>query len=99
MTDSAFLSHWVLSDVVSVQIEKIIAGSSYPAVSSGDIRQLTIDLPPLEEQVNIGRVLDDADAEINALKSRLVATQSIKQGMMQELLTGRTRLQSVEVAA
>ncbi|MBB5633636.1 type I restriction enzyme S subunit [Cryobacterium mesophilum] len=99
LTDPSFLSHWVLSDVVSVQIGKIIAGSNYPAVSSKDVRQLNIELPPLEEQVDIGRTLDDADAEIGALKSRLVVTQNIKQGMMQALLTGRTRLMPAEVTA
>lgn len=44
------------------------------------------------EQAAIAEVLDDADREIAALRSRLVKTRSIKLGMMQQLLTGRTRL-------
>lgn len=98
LTDPSFLSHWVLSDIVSNQIEKIIAGSSYPAVSSRDVRQLNIYLPPVEEQKKIGRILDDVDAEIKTLVSRLTIVQRIKQGMMQELLTGRTRLVPAETA-
>jgi type I restriction enzyme S subunit len=37
-------------------------------------------------------VLSDMDAEIAALERRLVKTRALKQGMMQELLTGKTRL-------
>lgn len=91
-TDSKYLAQWVLSGDVANQIERIIAGSNYPAVSSGDVRRLELQLPRVEEQAAIGRVLQDADAEIEALERRLEATRAIKQGMMHELLTGRTRL-------
>jgi len=49
-------------------------------------------LPGHDEQVAIAGALDDADAEINGLRRRLVKVRNIKQGMMQELLTGRTGL-------
>ncbi len=91
-TDSKYVAQWVLSGDVVNQIERIIAGSNYPAVSSGDVRRLELQLPPVDEQEAIGRVLQDADDEIEALERRLEATRAIKQGMMQELLTGRTRL-------
>lgn len=55
--------------------------------------------PTLAEQLAIVAVLDDADAEIEALERRLEATRAIKQGMMQELLTGRTRLLPSEASA
>ena len=45
-----------------------------------------------EEQSAIATVLSDMDAEIAALEARRDKTKGIKQGMMQELLTGRTRL-------
>ena len=48
--------------------------------------------PPLEEQTAIAEVLSDMDAEIAALDQRLAKTRALKQGMMQELLTGKTRL-------
>jgi len=44
------------------------------------------------EQAAIASVLFDMDAEIVALETRLAKTRELKQGMMQELLTGRTRL-------
>jgi len=49
-------------------------------------------LPPPEEQAAIAGVLSDMDAEIEALEARLEKTRLLKQGMMQELLTGHTRL-------
>lgn len=48
--------------------------------------------PSYEEQTAIATILSDMDAEIQALEQRLGKTRQIKQGMMQELLTGKTRL-------
>jgi type I restriction enzyme S subunit len=44
------------------------------------------------EQAAIAAVLSDMDAEIDALERRAAKTRAIKQGMMQQLLTGRVRL-------
>ncbi|MET8483396.1 restriction endonuclease subunit S [Streptomyces tendae] len=49
-------------------------------------------VPSEEEQAAVAQVLADADDEIDALKARVEKARSVKQGMMQELLTGRTRL-------
>lgn len=56
------------------------------------LADIEVSLPERSEQAAIGRVIRDADAEIEALERRLQATRAVKQGMMQELLTGRTRL-------
>ncbi len=48
--------------------------------------------PPLPEQTAIAAVLTEMDAELAVLEQRHAKTRAIKQGMMQELLTGRTRL-------
>ena len=56
-------------------------------------QNFTIDLPPsLAEQKAIAEVLSDMDAEISELEMQKAKFESIKQGMMQELLTGKTRL-------
>jgi len=60
---------------------------------------LEVDLPELPEQRAIADVLRDADHELDALGRRLEAARAIKQGMMQELLTGRTRLVPTEASA
>jgi type I restriction enzyme S subunit len=49
-------------------------------------------LPPTDEQKAIASALSEMDADLSALESRLAKTRDLKQGMMQELLTGRTRL-------
>lgn len=57
------------------------------------ISNVRIELPPtIAEQIAIAAVLSDMDAELAALEARRDKTHALKQGMMQELLTGRTRL-------
>ena len=63
------------------------------------INRLDVYMPDVEEQRAIARVLVDVDDELDGLSRRLEATRAIKQGMMQELLTGRTRLAVKEDAA
>jgi type I restriction enzyme, S subunit len=53
---------------------------------------MSILLPDITEQQAIATVLSDMDAEIVALERRRDKTRALKQGMMQELLTGKTRL-------
>ena len=78
---------------MSAQVQKLLAGSNYPAVNSGDVGRLRVPCPPtLPEQRAIATVLFDMDAEIVALERRLDKTRAIKQGMMQQLLTGSMRL-------
>ena len=56
------------------------------------VQEFRLPLPPLPEQRAIATVLSDMDAEITALERRLDKTRAIKQGMMQQLLTGSIRL-------
>lgn len=58
----------------------------------GEFSRIEVDLPDPDEQRAIATVLRDAESEIEALERRLDATRDIKQGIVQELLTGRTRL-------
>ncbi|RYG99298.1 MAG: restriction endonuclease subunit S [Alphaproteobacteria bacterium] len=60
------------------------------------LKIVEVRLPSLEEQVAIGAVLSDMDAELSALEARRDKTRALKQAMMQELLTGKTRLLDVE---
>jgi type I restriction enzyme S subunit len=67
-------------------------GTKVSGISKRNIPKLTLSFPPLPEQTAIAAVLSDMDAELAALETQLHKTRAIKQGMMQELLTGRTRL-------
>ncbi|WP_404360208.1 restriction endonuclease subunit S [Methylotuvimicrobium sp. KM1] len=87
-----YLYQHLFSSVINNQIEMLISGSNYPAINSGDVRQLKVQIGGVEEQTAIATILSDMDEEIQALQQRLNKTRQIKQGMMQELLTGKTRL-------
>lgn len=71
----------------------LCGGSTFLEIGKGQLVTYEIRLP-LEkaEQTAIAAVLSDMDAELAALEQRLAKTRALKQGMMQELLTGRTRL-------
>ena len=68
------------------------SGSTFLELSKKDAESLELYLPPFDEQVAIASVFSDMDAEIEALERRRYKTRLLKQGMMQELLTGRVRL-------
>jgi len=62
-------------------------------ITQGRFRQLSVRYPPTKpEQTAIAEVLTDMDAELAALEQRREKTRALKHAMMQELLTGRTRL-------
>jgi type I restriction enzyme S subunit len=67
-------------------------GTKVSGINKSNIGKLKIAFPGKSEQIAIAAVLSDMDAEIAALERRREKTRALKQGMMQELLTGRTRL-------
>jgi type I restriction enzyme, S subunit len=66
--------------------------TSVAAIYTRDLLRTPFIVPPLPEQCAIAGVLSDMDAEIAALEARCDKTRALKHGMMQGLLTGRTRL-------
>ena len=97
-SDDAVIPAWV---VLYFHTEKgakqLLEGKGHtgvPAIAqpTRTFRNLNIPLPTIREQTAIAEVLSDMDAEIAALEERLAKTRALKQGMMQELLTGKTRL-------
>jgi type I restriction enzyme S subunit len=74
------------------QITLLTNSSSQGNIGMGDIEKLTLFLPPFSEQIAIAKVLREMDTELESLGRRRAKTRDVKQGMMQELLTGRIRL-------
>jgi type I restriction enzyme S subunit len=66
--------------------------SGVPSLNAKTVHSIEASLPPILEQTAIATALSDMDAEIAALERRRDKTKLLKQGMMQELLTGKTRL-------
>ena len=94
LADSNFIYFWTIRDCLRKELEGEMVGSAgHRRVPFSAIQNYQIPCPPAkEEQTAIATILSDMDEEIQALSKRLTKTRQIKQGMMQELLTGKTRL-------
>lgn len=90
---SEFIYHIIhVDDFVNGVLDRC-TGTSYPAINPGKLAEIIVRIPEaVAEQKAIASVLSDMDAEIAALEAKLSKYESIKQGMMQELLTGKARL-------
>lgn len=73
-------------------LKSLAQGATRYNLSKTALLKVAFPLPSLEEQTAIAAILSDMDTELAALESRLAKARQIKQGMMQELLTGRIRL-------
>ena len=90
-----FLAYWFRATGGRALMTFLAQGSTRYNLSKDAFREACISIPPtLAEQQAIAAVLSDMDAEIAALEAKRAKYESIKQGMMQELLTGRTRLEA-----
>lgn len=77
---------------------RLAAGTKVLATTRSYISSIALTLPGVDEQRSIAEVLKNADAEIVLLERRLESARAVKIGMMQELLTGRSRLPLTEEA-
>jgi len=81
------------SDIGQKQIDGYQAGGNREGLNFKQVRQLKFAISDdINEQIAIATILSDIDTEIQALQQRLDKTRDIKQGMMQQLLTGKVRL-------
>jgi type I restriction enzyme S subunit len=88
-TDQGFLFY----SLVNKNILDYINGGTRAKLNKSEMFKIEIWLPmKKEEQESISKILIEMDMEISSIESKLIKSQSIKQGMMQELLTGKTRL-------
>lgn len=84
---------WLAAVLQRMNLNQYSESSAQPGLSVSKLLMLEVLVPPTrDEQTAIATVLSDMDAEITALEARRDKTRLLKQGMMQELLTGRTRL-------
>jgi type I restriction enzyme, S subunit len=87
-----FVYYAFQTEAVIRQMELLTNSSSQGNLGMGDIERLVLLLPGTEEQQVIADILSEVDADIDAQEARLAKACQIRQGMMQELLTGRIRL-------
>jgi type I restriction enzyme S subunit len=90
--DPTFLSYQFHSERFRADVRSVAVGQTMASLNTKILNGLVVYLPTLAEQTAIAEVLSDMDAELAALEARRDKTRLLKQGMMQELLTGKTRL-------
>jgi type I restriction enzyme S subunit len=100
-TDTAyapFLSFQFHSEPFKASVRTVAVGQTMASLNTHILNGVCVTLPSLPEQTAIADVLSQMDTELSALETRRQKTRAVKQGMMQELLTGRTRLVPTDVA-
>ena len=92
MLASDFLFQYLTSDSFKRAIGGQATGSAQLNFGPSHVAKVSTSLPEYSEQTAIATILSDMDAELAALEEKLAKARRLKQGMMQELLTGRIRL-------
>jgi len=90
--DGAFVLHTLLSERFTDFVIGVSTRSGIPKVNRAELAEYALTVPDSLEQRAISAVLDQADAQIIALEKLIAKKKAVKQGTMQQLLTGRTRL-------
>ena len=90
--DSRWLCYLMNSSVGLAQIGNVQYGTAQKQFNISDAINFRYSVPPLDEQKSIADALSDADALIESLDQLIAKKRQIKQGAMQELLTGKRRL-------
>lgn len=93
---SSYCSRFIFYQLQSMSLVRQIAlltnSSSQGNIGMGDIERLVVGCPHYDEQIAISTIISAHDDEIEMLETKLQKARHLKQGMMQELLTGRVRL-------
>ena len=87
-----FFLQSILSSEGQTRLKGQMAGNAITRLTLEKIRRFEFAIPSFDEQKAIAEVLSAMDLELEKLQKRLAKIKAVKQGMMQELLTGRTRL-------
>ncbi|ACO03339.1 MAG TPA: restriction endonuclease subunit S [Persephonella sp.] len=92
-TNNKFINFYLNSFTFKNLLNKVLDGQAIPTLSQYQLSNLLLPLPPLPEQKDIAKVLSDIDNLIESLDKLIEKKKLIKKGAMQELLTGKKRLQ------
>lgn len=91
--DAKYVQHALSSPAARARLQRVMNGSALQEIPIAELREFRIALPrSRKEQVTIATALSDADALIESLEQLIAKKRQIKQGAMQELLTGKRRL-------
>jgi len=94
-----FVYHSLFGDFVTQQIDRLVAGSNYPAINPSDVKKLRIKIPKFEEQKQIAELLGAADSAVHVLCENVRCLRVEKNALMQQLFSGKRRVKVEEEAA
>jgi type I restriction enzyme S subunit len=91
--DQPYIYHYLFSEHVQKQVNSLLAGSNYPAITPGDVGKLSIFAPNRSlERYEIARILETWDQAIDLTERLMIAKQKRRKSLMKDLLTGKYRL-------
>jgi type I restriction enzyme S subunit len=90
--DPRYVFQYLSQQSVRSYFSQITTGQAYPQISLKQVRDTLIPLPPIDEQLAMADAMADAEANLAFLEEKVRKASHIKQGMMQQLLTGKVRL-------
>ena len=90
--DAEWVYNYMISPDGQAQIQYVTKGGAQATVTIADIRNFKIPTPEKNERDAISSILENMDHEIEVLEEKLAKYRQVKQGMMQQLLTGKIRL-------
>lgn len=90
--DAEWVYNYMSSPDGQAQIQYVTKGGAQATVTIADIRNFKIPTPEKDERDAISSILENMDHEIEVLEEKLEKYRQVRQGMMQQLLTGKIRL-------
>lgn len=93
--EQKYLFYWLYSSFAQTEIKNRITGSAQPGLSSSFIKNFFLPLPPLDEQQRIAEILSQIDQTIEKEEQYKEKLKRIKQGLMEDLLTGKVRVNNL----
>ncbi|MEQ8578549.1 MAG: restriction endonuclease subunit S [Balneola sp.] len=88
-----YLFHYLFSHHTASQFHALTVGSNYPAINSSEVKKLKVKIPPSKEETDrIESILSSLNREVSYLRMSCDALENQKKGLMQQLLTGKTRV-------
>jgi type I restriction enzyme S subunit len=90
--DPFYLLHMLIGNNLRILANCMKSGTTVESIEFSWLKRFRVSVPEIEEQTAIASILTDMDTEISALEAKRSKARQIKQGMMQNLLTGKIRL-------
>lgn len=92
LADRKLLTEFMSQSGWFARVDEASGGTTRKRIARSNLGRMPLFMPPIKEQQAMSELFTDMDAEIQALETRLEKARQVKEGMMQNLLTGRIRL-------